>query len=81
MPIQNLSPEALTACKWIGDAERRANTPNAPEELSRFCEVGSAVAHAARTAGVMIEVNFILTEVMLRNTQRKRCRKYNCEMG
>lgn len=58
--IQNFSPAALTGWKWIGDAERRAIIEKGPVESSRFCEVGSAIALAASTAGVMIEMNFIL---------------------
>lgn len=53
----------MTDWRWIGDPERRATTPKGPVEPSRFCEVGSAIAHVARTAGVMIEVNFILTRM------------------
>lgn len=63
-PTQNLWPAALTDWRWIGDPERRASTPKGPVESSRFCEFGSAIAHAARTAGVMTEVNFILTDVV-----------------
>jgi hypothetical protein len=38
---------------------------NGPVESSRFCSVGSAIAHVARTAGVINEVNFILMEGIL----------------